>query len=52
MVEMRRKKPYHEECVFIPITRKPKTCIEDKFVVSDFWHNKEKVAELAVLIVK
>ena len=30
MVGMRRKKPYPEECVLIPITRESKTCIEDK----------------------
>jgi hypothetical protein len=43
MVGMRRKKPYPEECVFIPITREPKPCIEAKCYQWDSEQNKCKL---------
>jgi hypothetical protein len=43
MVEMRRKKPYPEECVLIPITGGPKPCIEDKCYQWDSEQNKCKL---------
>ena len=43
MVGMRRKKPYPEECVLIPITGEPKPCIKDKCYQWDFEQNKCKL---------
>jgi hypothetical protein len=43
MVEMRRKKPFPEECVFIPITSESKPCIEDKCYRWDLEQNKCKL---------
>ncbi len=43
MVGTRRKKPYPEECVFIPITRELEPCIEDKCYRWDSGQNKYKL---------
>jgi hypothetical protein len=43
MVGMRRKKPYPEECVLIPITGELKPCIEDKCYQWDSEQNKCKL---------
>jgi len=43
MVGMRRKKPYPEECVLIPITGELKPCIEDKCYQWDSGQNKCKL---------
>jgi hypothetical protein len=45
MVGMRRKKPYPEECVLIPITGEPRTCIEDKCYE---WDSEQNKCELIV----
>jgi hypothetical protein len=43
MVGMRRKKPYPEECVLIPITGESKPCIEGKCYQWDSEQNKCKL---------
>ena len=43
MVGVRRKKPYLEERIFIPITREPEPCIEDKCNQWDLGQNKCKL---------
>jgi len=43
MVGMRKKKPYPEECVLVPITGEPKPCIEDKCYQWDLEQNKCKL---------
>ena len=42
-VGMRRKKPYPEECVLIPITGEPKPCTKDKCYQGDLEQNKCKL---------
>jgi hypothetical protein len=43
MVGIRRKKPYPEECVLIPLTGEPKLCIEDKCYQWDSEQNNCKL---------
>ena len=43
MPGIRRKKPYSEEFVFIPITGEPKPCIEGKYYQWDSDHIKCKL---------
>jgi len=43
MIGVRRKKPYLEERIFIPITREPEPCIEDKCYQWDLGQNKCKL---------
>ena len=43
MVGMRRKKPYPEECVLIPITGESIPCIEGKCYTWDSEQNKCKL---------
>ena len=43
IVRMRRKKPYPEECVLVPITGEIKPCIEGKCYQWDLEQNKYKL---------
>jgi len=42
---MRRKNPFPEECVMIPITRVSKPCIEDKCYM---WDSEQNICKLIV----
>jgi hypothetical protein len=42
MVRMRKKKPYPEECVMIPITKESKPCIKEGCYKWDSKQNKCK----------
>ena len=46
---MRRKKPYPEECILIPITRESKPCIENKCYQ---WDSEQSKCKLIVAIQK
>jgi len=46
MVGMRRKKPYPEECVLIPITGEPKPCIKDNCYQ---WGSDQNICKLIVV---